>query len=52
MFFKMSDSVDSAVEVVIAPALEQIASDVTCLYNFLNRVLKVSSFLCNDGHPL
>ncbi|GJD08142.1 hypothetical protein Gasu2_24490 [Galdieria sulphuraria] len=37
---KIPESIDKAVEVVIAPALEQIASDVTYLYNFLNRILK------------
>jgi len=51
---KIPESVDSAVEVVIAPALEQIASDVTCLYNFLNRVLKQFSLdlLHNKTVPL
>lgn len=34
---------DKTVEVVIAAALEQIATDVTCVYGFLNRILKVIS---------
>ncbi|EME32465.1 hypothetical protein Gasu_02450 isoform 1 [Galdieria sulphuraria] len=41
-------TIDKAVEVVIAPALEQIASDVTYLYNFLNRILKLSVDLVNN----
>ncbi|GJQ09158.1 hypothetical protein GpartN1_g949.t1 [Galdieria partita] len=50
---KIPESVDKAVEVVIAPALEQIAADVTYLYNFLNRILKKLSLdlLNNKNKP-